>query len=33
MGSRIFDLSEILKTVEIPNVEKIFEILKNKTWV
>lgn len=32
MGSRIFDLTQILKTNDIPNVEIIAELLKNETW-
>lgn len=32
MGTRIFDLTEILQTEEIPETEKIAELLKSKTW-
>ena len=32
MGTRIFDLSQILETDEIPNTEKLAEILKEKSW-
>lgn len=32
MGARIFDLSQILGTNELPNTEVLAEILKEKTW-
>lgn len=32
MGARIFDLTEILNTDKLPEVEQIAEILKEKTW-
>ena len=32
MGTRIFDLSQLLGTDDIPSVDKIAEILKNKSW-
>lgn len=32
MGTRIFDLSYLLETDELPDVEQIAEILKNKSW-
>lgn len=32
MGTRIFDLSQVLGLNEIPNTEKIAELLKEKTW-
>lgn len=32
MGTRIFDLSSILETDEVPEVVKIAELLKNKSW-
>lgn len=32
MGTRIFDLTEILQTEEIPETEEIAELLKSKTW-
>lgn len=31
-GSRIFNLTELLKTDEIPSIENLAEILKSKTW-
>ncbi len=32
MGTRIFDLTEILHTENLPNVEQIADLLRNKTW-
>lgn len=32
MGTRIFDLTEVLSTKSIPDVSEIAEILNNKTW-
>ena len=32
MGSKIFDLTEILKSDNLPEVDQIAEILKDKTW-
>ena len=32
MGTRIFDLSYLLETDELPDVEQIAEMLKNKSW-
>lgn len=32
MGGRVFDLTQILGTTELPNTEKIAEQLKKKTW-
>ena len=32
MGTRIFDLTEILKTDQIPEVEKIADLLKKESW-
>lgn len=32
MGSRVFDLTEVLETEKLPAVDKIAEMLKNKTW-
>ena len=32
MGTRIFDLSQLLGTDDIPKVEQLAEILKEKTW-
>ena len=32
MGTRIFNLTEILQTEEIPETEEIAELLKSKTW-
>lgn len=32
IGARIFDLTGILNTDKIPEVEQIAEILKEKTW-
>lgn len=32
MGTRIFDLTKILETDEIPDVKNIAELLRNKTW-
>lgn len=32
MGARIFDLTEILKTNELPDVKTIAELLRNETW-
>ena len=32
MGTRVFDLSEILETEDLPEIEAIAEILKSKTW-
>lgn len=32
MGTRIFDLTEILETEDLPDVSEIAKILKNKTW-
>lgn len=32
MGTGIFDLSDLLETDKLPDVEKIVEILKNKSW-
>ena len=32
LGSRVFDLTQILGTNELPNTEEIAELLKNKTW-
>ena len=32
MGSRIFDLTQVLETEQIPEVEKVVELLKTKTW-
>lgn len=32
MGARIFDLTKILNTDKLPEVDQIAEILKEKTW-
>lgn len=32
MGTRIFDLTQILGTDELPSIEQLAEILKNETW-
>lgn len=32
MGTRIFDLTKILETNEVPDVKTIAELLRNKTW-
>ena len=32
MGSRIFDLSQVLETEKIPKIEEIVELLREKTW-
>ena len=32
MGAKIFDLTEILKSDSLPEVDQIAEILKDKTW-
>ncbi len=32
MGTRIFDLSQIFGIDTIPDMEKVAELLKNKTW-
>lgn len=32
MGTRIFDLTEVLSTKSIPEASEIAEILNNKTW-
>ena len=32
MGSRVFDLSQILETDKLPEIEQIADILKTKTW-
>lgn len=32
MGTRIFDLSQVLGLNKIPDTEKIAELLKEKTW-
>lgn len=32
MGSRIFDLTEVLETDKIPNTETLAKVLKEKTW-
>ena len=32
MGTRVFDLTQILGTEEIPKVDELSEILKDKSW-
>lgn len=32
MGSRVFDLTQVLDTIELPDIKEIADILKNKTW-
>ena len=32
MGTRVFDLSQILGAEEIPEMEKLAEMLRNKSW-
>lgn len=32
IGTRIFNLSYLLETYELPYIEKIAEMLKNKSW-
>lgn len=32
MGTLIFDLTETLHTENLPNVEQIADLLRNKTW-
>lgn len=32
MGTRVIDLSQILETEQLPETEKIAEILRAKTW-
>ena len=32
MGSRVFDLTQILETNELPEIDKIAELLKDKNW-
>jgi hypothetical protein len=32
MGSRVFDLTQILETEKLPGTEEIAELLKYKTW-
>ena len=32
MGTRIFDLTTLLGTEEIPDVEQIAELLRNQSW-
>ena len=32
MGTRIFDLTQILETDSLPETENIAELLKEKTW-
>ena len=32
MGTRIFDLTQILGTDDIPSTDQLAEMLKNETW-
>jgi len=32
MGTRVFDLSQILETDQLPETKDIAELLKSKTW-
>lgn len=32
MGTRVFDLTQILETEQLPEMQEIVELLKAKTW-
>lgn len=32
MGTRVYDLSQVLETENLPETQEIAEILKTKTW-